>query len=199
MLVRFYIVISTHAPAGGATRGTRAMAQHSTNFYSRPCGRGDQIRVFMIVDRGQISTHAPAGGATKVGDIAITARTISTHAPAGGATRDGRPQSAARQSISTHAPAGGATESSDSKIVAKKIFLLTPLREGRPNDIERILALCEISTHAPAGGATIIVLMRQLLLLHFYSRPCGRGDARREKKSLPSGRFLLTPLREGRR
>ena len=42
--------------------------------------------------------------------------------------------------------------------------------------------LCEmprvISTHAPAGGATRCSLRRRRRIHHFYSRPCGRGDAR---------------------
>ena len=37
-----------------------------------------------------------------------------------------------------------------------------------------------ISTHAPAGGATLERhLERRVGDQHFYSRPCGRGDARR--------------------
>ena len=100
--------ISTHAPAGGATRG--------------PCA-GIQPR--------NISTHAPAGGATAVGPnpkkqmllflltplregrpakpgYGVQGHHISTHAPAGGATCwNGR--GASTLGISTHAPAGGAT------------------------------------------------------------------------------------------
>ena len=34
-------LISTHAPAGGATRRKKAMGSVCKNFYSRPCGRGD--------------------------------------------------------------------------------------------------------------------------------------------------------------
>ena len=34
--------ISTHAPAGGATRGTSCPCLSLCNFYSRPCGRGDK-------------------------------------------------------------------------------------------------------------------------------------------------------------
>ena len=36
--------ISTHAPAGGATRISTASNCWSTYFYSRPCGRGDSAR-----------------------------------------------------------------------------------------------------------------------------------------------------------
>ena len=58
-------VISTHAPAGGATLMTSVSISHLKNFYSRPCGRGDSLRscpgLFF-----HISTHAPAGGATAI-------------------------------------------------------------------------------------------------------------------------------------
>ena len=33
--------ISTHAPAGGATLRWRCVCRPRSNFYSRPCGRGD--------------------------------------------------------------------------------------------------------------------------------------------------------------
>ena len=77
------------------------------NFYSRPCGRGDEADVCgrnAVI----ISTHAPAGGATyKVSTRVLTVRCISTHAPAGGATAS---------SAFSH---------------NSSLFLLTPLREGR--------------------------------------------------------------------
>ena len=78
--------ISTHAPAGGATRYNAADPGTGRDFYSRPCGRGD-LAVFQL-NAGQIgiSTHAPAGGATFVPDIEANVTGISTHAPAGGAT-----------------------------------------------------------------------------------------------------------------
>ena len=56
--------ISTHAPAGGATR---------------LFALDDQRRI-------HISTHAPAGGATDAGRHRHQDERISTHAPAGGAT-----------------------------------------------------------------------------------------------------------------
>ena len=54
-------------------------------------------------------------------------------------------------------------------------FLLTPLREGR-----REYPLRWTRKH------------------HFYSRPCGRGDAAPRKDMSEEYLFLLTPLREGR-
>ena len=124
-------------------------------------------------------------------------RPISTHAPAGGATGAGQAAARAGQAISTHAPAGGATRHMNQGALPRAI-----------------------STHAPAGGATHGDAGTGVLLRNFYSRPCGRGDGRRERAaacnenfySRPCGRgdtaaktsrkrqslFLLTPLREGR-
>ena len=50
MLVRFYIVISTHAPAGGATQLFQASPEFFVHFYSRPCGRGDSEPNYHIGD-----------------------------------------------------------------------------------------------------------------------------------------------------
>ena len=103
------VCISTHAPAGGATCGEGERFKPSpSNFYSRPCGRGDaasritiaSLTLFLLTPlregrRGEpnhyrifdvISTHAPAGGATADGALASASQIISTHAPAGGAT-----------------------------------------------------------------------------------------------------------------
>ena len=78
-------------------------------------------------------------------------------------------------------------------------FLLTPLREGRLSWCCARLLRMRISTHAPAGGATFFALVQNPIVVNFYSRPCGRGDeaSLREGKWI-SGKFLLTPLREGR-
>ena len=190
------------------------------NFYSRPCGRGDEADVCgrnAVI----ISTHAPAGGATyKVSTRVLTVRCISTHAPAGGATwmirsykgggliflltplREGRLYRWYRKNgcgeISTHAPAGGATRGEAGKkadwtisthapaggatVMARWAaqppkFLLTPLREGRRRGGTGMNGFLKISTHAPAGGATGAAPFLFSLLMQ----------------------FLLTPLREGRR
>ena len=101
--------ISTHAPAGGATRISTASNCWSTYFYSRPCGRGDHRLQAGLPHHPRISTHAPAGGATvKERKITVDFRPISTHAPAGGATYRWYEKNGCGE-ISTHAPAGGAT------------------------------------------------------------------------------------------
>ena len=61
------MAISTHAPAGGATRLRRVHGDVALYFYSRPCGRGDAAKAGENTAAKFISTHAPAGGATVSG------------------------------------------------------------------------------------------------------------------------------------
>ena len=77
--------ISTHAPAGGATNIGQLLRRQSEDFYSRPCGRGDN-KIHHHIIKILISTHAPAGGATRLNVNEAVNNAISTHAPAGGAT-----------------------------------------------------------------------------------------------------------------
>ena len=123
------------------------------NFYSRPCGRGDEADVCgrnAVI----ISTHAPAGGATyKVSTRVLTVRCISTHAPAGGATWMIRSyKGGGLIFLLTPLREGRQEQSKDAARYAT--FLLTPLREGRPARTSR--------ARRRRG--------------YFYSRPCGRGD-----------------------
>ena len=76
-------------------------------------------------------------------------------------------------SISTHAPAGGATRAS-SRSVMRRGFLLTPLREGR-------------QTHTPHTATSG----------NFYSRPCGRGDARDDAQREAHAHFYSRPCGRG--
>ena len=104
-------LISTHAPAGGATPAERYVSgavrvflltplregrpaffktieKYRGHFYSRPCGRGDVMVNGKRETFIRISTHAPAGGATvRLADKYAVRSKISTHAPAGGATK----------------------------------------------------------------------------------------------------------------
>ena len=166
-------LISTHAPAGGATVAGRL-----------------QIRNW------EISTHAPAGGATgdhawrtaqnrflltplregrrKGGFVDAQDKRISTHAPAGGATREAQSTAQAAQFLLT--PLREGRPRCSFFLFGPKRFLLTPLREGRPFVRIHGRPSQSISTHAPAGGAT----------QHLTAG------------GLSPGQFLLTPLREGR-
>ena len=149
--------------------------------------------------RRLISTHAPAGGATSAAVTDGTSRTLFLLTP----LREGRPLGAGAAGL-------------------RRIFLLTPLREGRPGRhrcgrqtagdfysrpcgrgdciyLPEYWERLKISTHAPAGGATCPPSSSVHVYTNFYSRPCGRGDLFPFTKFDFSQRFLLTPLREGRR
>ena len=215
------VSISTHAPAGGATRAQRPSWRAGAHFYSRPCGRGDwpadasaprAFSLFLLTPlregRRAIKRFAPPESLfllTPLREGRRAARChrrrggkISTHAPAGGATRT---KSETAGCCSCHfysRPCGRGDPRPDARAEPRALFLLTPLREGR-------------QAGAGARGRT-----RD----HFYSRPCGRGDwsgrpchqSRGNFYSRPCGRgdvcvqivegtdslFLLTPLREGR-
>ena len=214
-------IISTHAPAGGATEILSVSRFHGLHFYSRPCGRGDRpIPRRTRTGRRFLLTPLREGRR----EAAIKNRNIgyiSTHAPAGGATGRGRPAAQGYQHISTHAPAGGATQSSRRCIFMKGIFLLTPLREGRhscrassyrvcrnfysrpcgrgdPTRFSRPNSSSSISTHAPAGGATPVARVRWLNLRSISTHAPAGGATRACVIIFVPVAFLLTPLREGR-
>ncbi len=44
--------------------GRRTRRSWRAYFYSRPCGRGDELHIKSDYSDSVISTHAPAGGAT---------------------------------------------------------------------------------------------------------------------------------------
>ena len=120
--------ISTHAPAGGATRVSPMIAKDS-DFYSRPCGRGDQGESHDRKGLGFLLTPL----------------------------REGRPGLSANEYMETvflltPLREGRLTEGADATAVI--VFLLTPLREGRLYRIHSDFRNVPISTHAPAGGAT---------------------------------------------
>ena len=190
--------ISTHAPAGGATRSPFAFGpsskflltplregRHSprtsknstaTYFYSRPCGRGDGGGARAAHGDVVISTHAPAGGAT----VALSAnalREVFLLTP----LREGRHRlvghdAGRKPHISTHAPAGGATKTSNTKSVSITISTHAPAGGATKQVIAGVSDGIKISTHAPAGGAT-----------------------HQSSIQMSPRQFLLTPLREGRR
>ena len=78
--------ISTHAPAGGATRISTASNCWSTYFYSRPCGRGDTTSCSETAGRINFYSRPCGRGDSMTSDLEATRMPISTHAPAGGAT-----------------------------------------------------------------------------------------------------------------
>ena len=189
-------VISTHAPAGGATLPLPQRRRLCCISTHAPAGGATFAAMTACTVLVCISTHAPAGGATEA-IMAFTATAtflltplregrpylrcericdafISTHAPAGGATNL-LYVNYHKLAISTHAPAGGATLQTAAITQKRNTFLLTPLREGR-RDPRRRMSRRRNFYSRPCGRGDVrrswLLLQRQ----HFYSRPCGRGD-----------------------
>ena len=146
-------MISTHAPAGGATSSHEVLSCRRIKFLLTPLREGRRRSPGFSPGALPISTHAPAGGATACYHLFRRQGFNFYSRPCG--RGDTRRSSKVDGStfISTHAPAGGATRSQKSA-PSDAIFLLTPLREGR-----RARSCCLF-----------------LILGDFYSRPCGRGD-----------------------
>ena len=170
--------ISTHAPAGGATalicdgavrsgkflltplrEGRRVAARQGSflyaNFYSRPCGRGDEpveaqriaSTVFLLTPLREGRQRRSDGG----GGVMLFLLTP---------LREGR-LSAFGTSLENTSdfysrPCGRGDRAASAILSWSSPFLLTPLREGRPRSIGCDAAFAMISTHAPAGGATAI-------------------------------------------
>ena len=152
-------IISTHAPAGGATPAGRSRCRpEASYFYSRPCGRGDLDDMMRDADDDKFLLTPLREGRREV-----------------------RRNSGGKQAISTHAPAGGATGAYNASDLNRVGFLLTPLREGRRETGVKGRIKSDfysrpcgrgdgsragrgrrgsISTHAPAGGATLLPCRR---------------------------------------
>ena len=189
-------IISTHAPAGGATCTSPKQGQPTAISTHAPAG-GATYTMIEYKYTIKISTHAPAGGATMEIYHQLKIYEISTHAPAGGATLRGliilgaiydfysrpcgrgdrsRPPAGQGGSYFYSRPCGRGDARLRMLLCFLPQFLLTPLREGRRGH----------GGHDINGAA------------YFYSRPCGRGDEAARRRINERIEFLLTPLREGR-
>ena len=147
-------MISTHAPAGGATSSHEVLSCRRIKFLLTPLREGRRRSPGFSPGALPISTHAPAGGATAPTASAAPPRFHFYSRPCGRGDYIVHHKRALTP-ISTHAPAGGATRAD-----------------------EQAVRIGHISTHAPAGGATRFPRWcRHSNKPYFYSRPCGRGDA----------------------
>ena len=101
------MLISIHAPAGGATGDIPRKDIARTYFNSRPCGRGDPVTCSRLKNK-LISIHAPAGGATHLAYVTYS-RLIDFNSR----------------------PCGRGDGNSGAALLADCLFQFTPLREGR--------------------------------------------------------------------
>ena len=126
-----YDIISTHAPAGGATGSLDKWDFRSRNFYSRPCGRGD----------GSLPGALPTGGTFLLTPL-----------------REGRPQKPSayiRLGIFLLTPLREGRRSRTGAEAGREDFYSRPCGRGDVFGLKCSHPF-SISTHAPAGGATAI-------------------------------------------
>ena len=169
------IIISTHAPAGGATGNESVRRRIYNQFLLTPLREGRRTSsrrhgrssVFLLTPlrEGRPRALGRASAAKYFysrpcgrGDQHYCIREKCEKAyfysrPCGRGDMGELANAYKYLRISTHAPAGGAT--------------------GRPPCFPASLL---ISTHAPAGGATNLGVFGIAPDADFYSRPCGRGD-----------------------
>ena len=212
-------VISTHAPAGGATLQSSCWIRFSADFYSRPCGRGDKTAEVCFISAKQfLLTPLREGRRRACVIIFVPVAFLLTPLREGRRKPERRSQPEICYFYSR--PCGRGDVSLQTSGMSAGIFLLTPLREGRPENRKRentmdtkflltplregrpnqrafCLRFFVISTHAPAGGATPYLRDKYERLWNFYSRPCGRGDCREHRRGIRPTYFYSRPCGRG--
>ena len=173
----------------------RWQAAPSTDFYSRPHGRGDFVAV-RDDPMSLISTRAPTGGATAQALYLSRSPGISTRAPTGGATLDTDPPMRRASYFYSRPHVRG-----DLSLIILSIddilFLLAPPREGRPAANAKSRYSSGFLLAPPREGRPSAAL-GFLLRVNFYSRPHVRGDRIGTTWYIIHKVFLLAPPREGR-
>ena len=170
--------ISIHAPARGATLGTK-WAVENIIFQFTSLREGRQTFVCLCLAAFSISIHAPARGAT---DSSVTYDTsaVFQFTP----LREGRHKLCGALGctlrISIHAPARGATSFSVFSAICDSISIHAPARGATQGPPQGGQGQTLISIHAPARGATSAGDQERCPGADFNSRPCERGDAARE-------------------
>ena len=189
-------LISTHAPAGGATR-LNAFLAASFPFLLTPLREGRLSALPRGFCNILISTHAPAGGATFI-CFPITSLSALTFLLT--PLREGRPalRRAKGADVDFYSrPCGRGDRRPSASNSRFHPFLLTPLREGRPFSLSFANPICAfLLTPLREGRPKVLAAFPRVD--HFYSRPCGRGDDFESAITGVAKTFLLTPLREGR-
>ena len=210
--------ISTHAPAGGATRYGANSADSWFLFLLTPLREGRQyasngkgnLGVFLLTPLREGRPKMAVTIADEEGFLLTPLREgrrsadqpwISHRSFLLTPLREGRPVKTVfiRVLVNFYSRPCGRGDSVRGKTVLPfSAFLLTPLREGRRLALIIACAAGAISTHAPAGGATRRQQGSHTVRSISTHAPAG-GATEPVRQALFSFRFLLTPLREGRR
>ena len=189
------MIVSIHAPAGGATG--LATARRSTVMVSirAPAGGATGATADTYRALAWFQSTPPQGGRLYKVETVGSCWNVSIHAPAGGATQLWRDCSQ-RQKFQSTPPQGGRQKT---QRVLKHTSCFNP-RPRRGGDITMITFFNYnyVSIHAPAGGATMVSSMLPTIRCGFQSTPPQGG--RRLSSWLPLLRavFQSTPPQGGR-
>ncbi len=103
---QYAVVVSIHAPTGGATSGNGSRGVKLRVSIHAPTGGATTLRVVGTAPTS-VSIHAPTGGATEVGTIRNRLNAFQFTRPRG--ARQNGVKTSLEQIVSIHAPTGGAT------------------------------------------------------------------------------------------
>ena len=168
------ILISIHAPTGGATGYNFYLNIGCTDFNPRSHGGSDLIscvRSILAFDFNPRS-HGGSDAATekKLKHLSIFQSTL----PRGERLRRFTGMAPLHQ-ISIHAPTGGATESGTGMLKIIKISIHAPTG-GATKRRKNQKMVCRISIHAPTGGATGSYMGSRRWHIYFNPRSHGGSD-----------------------
>ena len=146
-----HAAVSIHAPAWGATDGSRLEGNVCTGFNSR--SRMGSDLVFVGIERTRVGFNSRSRmGSDFPSSSRSSTSAVSIHAPAWGATTAAA-ASPTRRSVSIHAPAWGATRRAPPKRRPRRFQFTLPHGE-RPHRPGKLADADGVSIHAPAWGAT---------------------------------------------
>ena len=150
--------ISTHAPAGGATEAPPDPDEQLQDFYSRPCGRGDPEIVGAEFVRLKVFLLTPLreGRPSQGGLVARLDRYFYSR-PCGRGDRKLPALVFALVDFYSRPCGRGDPASSGWKHRARTDFYSRPCGRGDDYQVRFVGDDYLISTHAPAGGATVLL------------------------------------------
>ena len=145
-----FLVVSIHAPTGGATKA--ASDGYTCNCFNSRAHGGRDLAGPLCGGRAGVSIHAPTGGATVASKSIFTITKFQFTRPRGARPSTSR---ARTRRASFNSRAHGGRDASELGLTDEKV---------------------EVSIHAPTGGATLCVLANQKKGKRFNSRAHGGRD-----------------------
>ena len=167
-------IISTHAPAGGAT--------------SLACSWSMSIILFLLTPLREGRQKIKAG--QHVSNLFLLT-------PLREGRRAADPEGLRGKGYFYSRPCGRGDRYANLEKRDREKFLLTPLREGRLCPCSVVFAVCSNFYSRPCGRGDGRRRRRWTRTHHFYSRPCGRGDSSGARLASASVNFYSRPCGRG--